>query len=217
MHHQLHTVPRRSVRCDVVWWWFFSPGGAYDSVWDSVKPMDIPHQLFPVPRGRWVCMLAEFLFSSNDEICPDNYNYQEDVVCVCMLNGWSAALTNLSRQLQLLPVQVEGQGSQCRWTMSLLCSSMGAVRGLTGWLFRAVYTGARPGVSPAIRAEKGWRGLRELAPWRSATRISCAVMVHRHIFHVRTVRTTTTTTTTPLRGPAAVSWRRGLVPSGLTF
>ena len=32
---------------------FFSPGGAYDSVWDSVKPMDIPHQLFPVPRGRW--------------------------------------------------------------------------------------------------------------------------------------------------------------------
>ena len=41
-----------------------------------------------------VCML-NFLFSSNDDICPDNYNYsgagcqyQEDVGCVCMLNGW---------------------------------------------------------------------------------------------------------------------------------
>ena len=33
----------------------------------------IHHQLFPVPRGRWgVCML-NYWFSSNVEICPDNY------------------------------------------------------------------------------------------------------------------------------------------------
>ena len=61
-----------------------------------------------------VCML-NYWFSSNDVICPDNYNYsgangqyQEDVGCVCMLNGWSAASTNLPRQLQLLSVHVEG-------------------------------------------------------------------------------------------------------------
>ena len=37
--------------------------------------------------------------------------------------------------------------------------------------FRAVYTGTRPGLSPAIRAEKGWRGHRELAPRCSATQL----------------------------------------------
>ena len=40
-------------------------------------------------------------------------------------------------------------------------------------LFRAVYTGTRPGLTPAIRAGKGWRGRRELAPRRSATLIRC--------------------------------------------
>ena len=30
-----------------------------------------------------------------------------------------------------------------------------AVHGVTGWLFWAVYTGTRPGVSPAVRAGKG--------------------------------------------------------------
>ena len=38
-------------------------------------------------------------------------------------------------------------------------------------LFRAVCTGARQGLSPAIRAGKRWRGRREFAPRRSATRI----------------------------------------------
>ena len=39
--------------------------------------------------------MLNYWFSSNDEICPDNYNYsgadvqyQEDVGCVCMLNVW---------------------------------------------------------------------------------------------------------------------------------
>ena len=36
-----------------------------------------------------------------------------------------------------------------------------------------MYTGTRPGLTPAIRAEKGWRGRRELAPRRSATQIRC--------------------------------------------
>ena len=40
------------------------------------------------------------------------------------------------------------------------------------WLFRAVYTGTRPWLTPAIRAEKGWRGRRELAPRCSATQLA---------------------------------------------
>ena len=51
-------------------------------------------QLFPVPRVS---------------VRP-----QEDVGCFGMLNAGSAALAFLRRQPQLLPVQVEGQASQCR-------------------------------------------------------------------------------------------------------
>ena len=55
---------------------FFTPGGAYDSVWDSVRPLTGKYtQLFLVPRGRgYVCMLNGW-FSSNDTICADNYIY----------------------------------------------------------------------------------------------------------------------------------------------
>ena len=42
---------------------------------------------------------------------------------------------------------------------------------LMGLLFRAVYTGTRPRLAPAIRAAKGWRGRRELAPRCSATQL----------------------------------------------
>ena len=38
-------------------------------------------------------------------------------------------------------------------------------------VFRAVYTGTRSGLTPAIRAGKGWRGRRELAPRCSATQL----------------------------------------------
>ena len=81
----------------------------------------------------------------------------------------------------------------------MLCSSKGAVRGLTGWLFWAVYTGTRPGVSPAIRAGKGWRGRRELAFCHP---IRCMLMRSYRQRHVRytIVRTTTTTTTTTTQG-----------------
>ena len=64
-----------------------------------------------------------------------------------------------------------------------------------------MYTGTLPGVSPAIRAGKGWRGRRELAPQVFCHPIRC---MHRrrvwrdtHVVHkVRTTTTTTTTTTT---------------------
>ena len=47
-----------------------------------------------------------------------------------------------------------------------------------GMSFRVVYTGTRPGVSPAIRAGKGWRGHRELAPRCSATQLGACSCVH---------------------------------------
>ena len=55
---------------------FFTPDGAYDSVWDGVRLLTGKYShLFPVPRGRGcVCMLNGW-FSSNDTICADNYIY----------------------------------------------------------------------------------------------------------------------------------------------
>ena len=55
---------------------FFTPDGAYDSVWDGVRPLTGKYtQLFPVPRGRGcVCMLNVW-FSSHDEVCAVNYIY----------------------------------------------------------------------------------------------------------------------------------------------
>ena len=41
---------------------FFSPGGAYDSVWDSVKPIaGNTSSIISSTRGRWVCLHAEWL------------------------------------------------------------------------------------------------------------------------------------------------------------
>ena len=55
----------------------FTPSGAYDSVWDSGKPMT-GNYFFNYFQYQdfvgCVCML-NYWFSSNDEICPDNYNY----------------------------------------------------------------------------------------------------------------------------------------------
>ena len=56
---------------------FFSPGGAYDSVWDSVKPIAgkflINYFQHHYDVGC-VCMLNGW-FSNNDDICADNYNF----------------------------------------------------------------------------------------------------------------------------------------------
>ena len=58
-------------------WCCFTPGGAYDSVWDSVKPMTAKYIVYCfqyLEDVGCVCML-NFWFSSNDDICPDNYSY----------------------------------------------------------------------------------------------------------------------------------------------
>ena len=54
----------------------FTPGGAYDSVWDSVKLTGntfFKYFLYQEFVGC-VCML-NYWFSSKDDICPDNYNF----------------------------------------------------------------------------------------------------------------------------------------------
>ena len=69
-----------------------------------------------------------------------------------------------------------------------------------------MYTGTRPWVTPAIRAGKGWRGRRELAPRCSATQLdACAVRSYRQR-HVRYMKPRTTTTTTFSR----LNWRSRL-------
>ena len=79
---------RGCLRRDVVWWWFFPPGGAYDSIWDSVKPL-----------------AGKFLF---------NYFQYHEFVGLCLHAELlvQQLRRNLPRQLQLFPVSVEGQVSQ---------------------------------------------------------------------------------------------------------
>ena len=58
------------------------------------------------------------------------------------------------------------------WSMFLLFGSSKSCEAYSGCAGRAVYTGTRQGLTPAIRAEKGWRGRRELAPRCSATQLA---------------------------------------------
>ena len=62
-------------RCCVVV--FFTPDGAYDSVWDSVKPMTGKYffNYFQFQEDVGCVGMLNFWFSSIDEICPNNYNY----------------------------------------------------------------------------------------------------------------------------------------------
>ena len=56
---------------------FFTPGGAYDSVWDSVKPMTgkFIFIYFQYQEVVGCICILNYWISSNDESCPDNYKY----------------------------------------------------------------------------------------------------------------------------------------------
>ena len=78
IHHQLLTVPRRSVFAMSFGGESFSPDGAYDYAWDSLKPM----------KGKYTI----------------NYIQYPDVVeCVCMLNDGSAALSIFALTTTTIP------------------------------------------------------------------------------------------------------------------
>ena len=66
----------------------FTPGGAYDSLWDSVMPI----------TGKYTIYY---------------FQYQEDVGCVCMLNDWFSSILEICPDnYYYFPVQVGGQVSQ---------------------------------------------------------------------------------------------------------
>ena len=65
----------------------FTPGGAYNSVWDSVMPMT-----------------GNYFFNY--------FQYEEVVGCVCMLNGWFSNNDDFCADNYFFPVQVERQVSQ---------------------------------------------------------------------------------------------------------
>ena len=159
----------------------FTPGGAYDSVWDSVKQMAGKYFINYFQYQEFVgcvCMLNSW-FSSNDDICTDNYNYSRfKLKDKCRSEKWEVYLYG---DMTIMVERAQVQFLDSVTCPLLLRQGMGsrrvsavAVHGVTGRLFRAVYTGTRPGVSAAIRAGKGWRGRRELAPRCSATQLGAS-------------------------------------------
>ena len=73
----------------------FTPDGAYDSVWDSVKPMTgkytINYFQYQEVVGC-VCVLNGW-FSSNDEICADYYIYSRfKLEDMCRSENWEVFL-----------------------------------------------------------------------------------------------------------------------------
>ena len=58
------------------------------------------------------------------------------------------------------------------WSILQLFGSSKSREACSGCVGKAVCTGTRPWLTPAIRAGKGWRGRRELAPRCSATQLA---------------------------------------------
>ena len=122
-------------------------------------------------------------------ICPDNYNYSRfKLKDKCRSEKWEVYLYGD------MTIMVMGPDVQKTAEVSAV-----AFYGVTGRLFWAVYTGTRPGVSPAIRAGKGWRGRRELAPRCSATQLGASrwlISTETCVIHPACTNTTNTTNTT---------------------
>ena len=116
------------------------PGGAYDSVWDSVMPMTGKFFfLFPVSRGRRVCWLCGFCcesvrvaMSSGGGFTPGGvydslwnsvkpmtgnssscFQFQEDVGCVGMLNYWFSSYDDICPDNYIFP------SSSCRTSVAV--------------------------------------------------------------------------------------------------
>ena len=70
----------------------FTPGGAYDSIWDSVMPLTGNFIYFQYQAFfGYVCML-NFWFSSNDTICAYNYFFPVQVEDMCRSVKWELYL-----------------------------------------------------------------------------------------------------------------------------
>ena len=137
----------------------------YDSVWDSVRLMTGKYFVYYFQYQEDVgCVgLLNGWFSSNDDICPDNYNYSRfKLKDKCRSEKW---VVYLYGDLTI-KVMESRRAENCGGLRS--CSSWCDGKAFLGRVHRYTVRGA-----PDIRAGKGWRGRRELAPRFSATRISC--------------------------------------------
>ena len=104
-------------------------------------------------------------------VCPDSAENREVSACVLGLGSMPVVV---QRQVPDGRDSAENCGVSAVGHVTGLsrfrsCSSTTGVSAHHGYdelmrrLFRAVYTGTRPGLTPAIRAGKGWRGRQELA------------------------------------------------------
>ena len=130
---------------------FFTPGAAYDAVWDSVRPM----------TGKFTI---------------NYFQYQEFVGCVCMLNGWFSNIDDIcADNFNFSRFKLKDKCRSEQWEVYLYgdmtikvmwsrrAENCGVLRSCSSWrdgkaFLGAVYTGTRPGVSPAIRAGEGVAG-----------------------------------------------------------
>ena len=114
----------------------FAPAGAYDYAWVSVKPMKgkyiINYIQYPLDVGC-VCTLNDWICSI-DDFCADNHNYFQfklkgkgrSAVCAAT----QVRVCDETVELSQLLLPAPGGSTLLRWSMSMLCSSIGAVRGL---------------------------------------------------------------------------------------
>ena len=131
--------------------------------------------------------MLNFWFSSNDHICPDNYSYSRfKLRDKCRSEKWEVYLYG---DMTIMVME------------SRRAENCGGHRSCFSWCDGKAFFGPCTQVhgqgSPAIRAGKGWRGRRELAPRCSATRISCISGAWqdrlRRVLIISTTRTTNTT------------------------
>ena len=167
-----------------MWWWFYSwwclrfcLGQCEADGWK------IPHQLFPVPEVVGCLCMLFYWFCSYDVICPDNYNYSRfKLKDKCRSEKWEVYLYGVMT-IKVVFAQVQffvsvtcplllrqGMGPYVQKTAEVFGVQLIVV---TGRLFLGRVHRYTARGFPRIRAGKGWRGRRELAPRCSATRISC--------------------------------------------
>ena len=108
----------------------FTPDGAYDSVWDSVRPMtgkfSINYFQYQVDVGC-VCMLNDWI-SSNDVLAQTTTSFASSTkrifgASACSTTG-SAATLKFGPTITTSPVQLKGKGRSEMWEVYLYGDKM---------------------------------------------------------------------------------------------
>ena len=130
--------------------------------------------------------MLNYWFSSNDDICPDNYNYSRfKLKDKCRSEKWEVYLYG--------DMTIKVERAQVQFLDSVTCPLLlrqgmgsrragycGGLRSCCSWRDGKAFFGPCTQVHgqgfPRHLGGKGWRGRRELAPRCSATRINSARM-----------------------------------------